>query len=102
MTPINFKETSHYSQIIVNGMACLFTDFRIDRKTLPETLYAYDLRDDEGDFSTIEKNVWCDHGGTILTDREIPMTEGNYTPVESYNFTDNEGSEKLLAMIESM
>lgn len=100
MSAINFKETHHYAQMLVNGIPCLFTDRRIERKTLPANLYVYDIRDgDDGDFASIERNVWCDHGGTILTDREIPMTEGNWTPIEDYTFTDNEASARLLAMI---
>lgn len=90
--------------MLVNGVPCLFTSLRIDRKTLPSNLYAYDIRDsDDGkDFFSIERNVRCDHAGTIITDQEIPMTEGDYTLIEDYNFIDNDGSEKLLAMIESI
>ncbi len=104
MKPINFKEITDYQAIVINDVPCLFTNYRIDRKTLPEPLRAYDLRDrDDGkDFFSIEPFVFVNHGGTILTDREIPMTEDVWTPVEEYNFTDNEGSTKLLALIDSL
>jgi hypothetical protein len=104
MPVINFKETAHYEQAIINGIPCLFNSLRIDRKTLPESLHAYDIRDsdDGGDFANIERNVWCNHAGTILTDREIPMTNGDWTPIEDYDFTDNDGSQKLLELIESL
>ena len=103
MKPINFKELTDYQAIVINDVPGLFTNYRIDRKTLPENLRAYDLRDrDDGkDFFSIEPNVLVNHGGTILTDREIPMTEYGWTPVKDYNFTDNESSSKLLAMVEA-
>jgi hypothetical protein len=103
MKPLNYKEINDYQAIIVNEVPCLFTNSRIDRATLPENLYAYDIQSDGGskDFVTIEKWVTVNHTGTILTDHEIPMTEGDFTSIEDYNFTDNEGSDKLLAMIES-
>jgi hypothetical protein len=84
-------------------VACLFSNLRIDRASLPDNLHAYDLRDsDDGrDFFSIEQFVFVNHGGTILTDHEIPMTEGDFTPIVDYNFKDNEWSDKLLAMIES-
>jgi hypothetical protein len=103
MKPVNYKEINDYQAIIVNGIPCLFTNYRIDRHTLPVNLHAYDIQSDGGseDFVAIKKWVTVNHTGTILTDREIPMTKGDYTPIEDYNFTDNEGSDKLLAMIES-
>jgi hypothetical protein len=103
MKPIHFKEITDYQPIVINGVPCLFTDCCIDKNSLPENLYAYDLRDsDNGEgFSSIEPFVLVNHGGTILTEREIPMTEDGSTPVKEYDFTDNEGSAKLLALIEA-
>ncbi len=96
-----FKEVSDYEPIIVNDIPGLFTNFRIERATLPENIHAYDIQGDGGNknFVAIKGFVAINHTGTILTDREIPMTEGNLTPVEDYNFIDNEGSQKLLATL---
>ena len=98
-----FKDISDYEPIIVNDIPCLFTNSRIERATLPENIHAYDIQGDGGDndFVAIKRYVLSNRTGTILTDREISMTEGNLTPVKDHNFTDNEGSDKLLATLKS-
>ena len=50
-----------------------FTDLRVDRKTIPEGLYAYDLRDADcsGDICQVQYIVWVNHFGTIITDKPI-------------------------------
>jgi hypothetical protein len=102
MRPIHYQEITDYCGIIVNEIPALFTNLRIDRTTLPENLFAYDIRGGcEGDFANIERYVYADHTGTILTDREIPMVESDFTPIEDYNFTGNEETEKLLKTVKS-
>jgi len=52
----------------------LFTCIRVDRDTVPEGWYAYDLREGEdGEFCTIENDVLVNHGGTFLTQQEIDL-----------------------------
>ena len=81
-----------FETIEINGLQALFTNSRIDRNSLPEGIYAYDIRhsDDGDEFATIQKKVIVNHAGTIITKEEIPMTCGDYTPVEDYNFTGEE------------
>lgn len=56
-----------------------FTNIRIDRNTIPEGMYAYDLREgDNGEFCTIEKNVMVNHGGTIILEKELNFGEEDY------------------------
>lgn len=51
-----------------------FTNGRVDRNTLPEGLYAYDIRGgDEIDFCTLEPNVCVNHTGTFICDIPVPM-----------------------------
>ena len=52
----------------------LFADARIDRATLPEGWYAYDLREDVrmGEFIEIKNgDILVNHFGTFLTQTEI-------------------------------
>ena len=52
----------------------LFADARIDRNTLPEGWYAYDLREDDEIAKCVEiKNgsIVVNHYGTFLTQKEI-------------------------------
>lgn len=46
----------------------VFADARIAEQDVPEGLYKYDLRysDETGEFTSIEKNVVANHGGTVL------------------------------------
>ena len=46
MKPISADETS-YERFEILGRDALFTNLRIDRKSLPDGLYAYDLRDSD-------------------------------------------------------
>lgn len=39
--------TEHYEEITVCGKPALFTNFRIKRDTVPDGLYAYDVRHDD-------------------------------------------------------
>ena len=49
-----------------------FTNFRVDRNTIPKDWYAYDIRTDcNGNFYTLEPNVLINHGGTFLTKKKL-------------------------------
>lgn len=86
MKPIHYSETD-FQKIEVNNIPALFTNARVDRDSLPKGYYAYDIRSgDRRDFSTIEPVVLINHTGTILTQRPIKMTKGDYTPIKDYNF----------------
>ena len=39
--------TKHYEEITVCGKPALFTNFRIKRDTVPDSLYVYDVRHDD-------------------------------------------------------
>lgn len=60
------------------GKVVLFTDGRIDPKTVPEGLYLYSLRhgDDDSIPLTVEKHVTVNHFGNIISKREIPFPDG--------------------------
>lgn len=79
---------------------CLFTSLRVARATVPEGLYAYDIRYDDDGIGIpcqIKEFVLVNHYGTIITDYKIkkakegvPIDEndlmflqGDYT-LESY------------------
>lgn len=80
MTPINFYDDLARGMgiVVVNGAPYLFTNMRIDRETIPDGYYAYDVRGSEGgagNFSEIKKWVLDNHWGTIIGKKEIPMDE---------------------------
>lgn len=75
----------------------LFTNARIDRKTVPDFLYAYDLRDEcDGIPCTIEKYVSVNHFGTIIASKPIELNSLGYGLIreDDYGFI---GDEMTLA-----
>ena len=53
----------------------VFTYERIAKQDVPEGLYKYDLRysDEIGEFTSIEKNVIVNHGGTVLLKEQLDL-----------------------------
>ena len=61
--------TEHYEEITVCGKPALFTSIRIRRDTIPDGLYAYDVRHDDecrGIPCEIAPFVMVNHWGTII------------------------------------
>ena len=61
--------TEHYEEITVCGKPALFTSIRIKRDTVPDGLYAYDVRHDDecrGIPCEIAPFVMVNHWGTII------------------------------------
>lgn len=74
----------------VDGVEVLFTCARLDRDTVPEGLYCYDVRETDG-FSgiaaTLEPFVVVNHWGTVLSREPFPMEEGYYQlGADSFNY----------------
>lgn len=90
MKPISVKEVDDWRKATINGIPMLFTDYRIDRSTVPAGIHAYDIRvgdDAENDFATLEPCVMANHTGTVLVKRPIPMPDG-YLPIAEYGLED--------------
>ena len=73
MKPISADETS-YERFEILSRDALFTCLRIDRKSLPDGLYAYDLRDSDdcdGTPSELKTFVMVNHWGTVIVKEPI-------------------------------
>lgn len=73
--------TEHYEEITVCGKPALFTNFRIKRDTVPDSLYVYDVRHDDdcrGIPCEIAPFIMVNHWGTIILAEpwSYPMTDG--------------------------
>ena len=65
--------------VINTGNKGYFTILRIDRETVPEGWYAYDVRHSAtGNICAIEKFVAVNHAGTFLTKQEVKMNKLGY------------------------
>lgn len=82
------KET--YELMEIDGRAVLFTNSRLDRATVPEGLFCYDVRDSDnldGSFAEIKSFIGVNHWGTILCREALPLDEsGSYYP-EDWSFS---------------
>ena len=73
MKPINANDVD-YERFEVLGHDALFTCLRIDRKTLPDGLHAYDLRDCDdctGDPCQLKNYILVNHWGTVIVREPI-------------------------------
>jgi hypothetical protein len=62
----------------VKGIECEFFDIRIDRKSIPEEKYFYEVRysdDDACEPCQIKKRIMVNFFGTIISDIELPLDE---------------------------
>ena len=76
MIPISIREEKSLEIVSVNNKPYMFTNMRIDRKSIPEGFVAYDVRDDDecgGTFAQIQWFVMVNHWGTIIGTDEIPL-----------------------------
>jgi demethoxyubiquinone hydroxylase (CLK1/Coq7/Cat5 family) len=72
-----------YAPVSLFDKPALFTNARIDRDTVPDGLYAYDIRHgDDGDAATVEKAVRVNHMGTVITAEPLDFGEADYIPLD--------------------
>lgn len=71
MKPMNANEAD-YEEFEILGREALFTNMRIDRNTLPDGLYAYDLRDEgDGEPNELKSFVLVNHWGTVVVKEPV-------------------------------
>ena len=76
-----YAREENFEYIELFGKPGLFTNARIDRDTVPEGWYAYDLRGsdyDPGEPVTVEPNVVVNHAGTILTHEPVSFPKEGF------------------------
>ena len=77
MRRLNFYDEK-FQEVTVKGITCRFSDMRIDRDTVPDGLYLYEVAgdDDIGDEpSRVKEAVLVNFIGTLITDTELPLGE---------------------------
>lgn len=70
-----------YEHIELFGKPALFSNYRIDKSTVPAGLYCYDLRGsdrDPGQPVSIEQNVLVNHAGCVLLPEALDIPEYGY------------------------
>jgi hypothetical protein len=86
-------DTEQYERAMLFDQPVLFIDERLPKKEIPTGMYAYDLRGSDYDFCrpvTLEKQVYVNHAGTILTAQPISIPESGKVDVKDKIVFDEE------------
>ena len=78
-----------FELVEIDGKETLFTTSRLDRTTVPEGLFCYDIRESEGFSSepvTLEPYVTVNHWGTVLSKEEFTLNDGGFYPIDDFNY----------------
>ncbi|MFT4105547.1 MAG: hypothetical protein QM657_07300 [Lacrimispora sp.] len=66
-------------KVEVRGIVCEFYDMRIDRTTIPEGKFLYEVADDDddgcGDPARIKVCILVNFFGTLICDRELALED---------------------------
>lgn len=100
MTRQNAMELS-WEKVEVLGKECLFNDLRVDRKTVPEGYFMYEVRhadEDWGEPCEIALGILVNFYGTLLSKEQFDL-EPNETKTNSYKYIDWENDWDYLGGI---
>ena len=84
-----------YDEVTIFDRPALFTECRIDRATVPEGVYRYELRhgdEDWGEPIELSRSLMVNFYGTVLTREPFQLPIGGWIPMEndSLSFLDGE------------
>jgi hypothetical protein len=77
MARYDYKKAK-FESVRVCGIPCMFVDIRIDRNTVPEEKYQYEIGGDDdsgGEPARVQKGVWANFFGTLICDQQLPLDE---------------------------
>ena len=57
----------------LGGVHAAYLDVRVDRNSLPESVYAYDVREGDYYLGSVEDSVMVNHSGTMFTKEPLTM-----------------------------
>lgn len=79
----------HFEKVSVCGIKCLFNDVRIERNTVPEGKYQYEIGGDDdsgGDPARVQRGVWVNFFGTLICDNPLPLGTDNVLWLQEGDF----------------
>lgn len=68
--------TEKFQKVSVCDISCDFSDMRIDRSTVPEERYQYEVAGDDdsgGDPARVQRGVLVNFFGTLISDVPLPL-----------------------------
>ena len=79
----------HFERVKVCGIPCLFHDSRIERSTVPDEKYLYEIGGDDesgGEPARVQRGVWVNFFGTLICDQLLPLGEDNVLWLQEGDF----------------
>lgn len=75
-------------QVEVKGIRCEFNDMRIDRNTIPEGKFLYEVADGDSDGipARIRHGIMVNFYGTLVCDSELPLGDDGVLWIEEGDF----------------
>lgn len=89
-----------YQEVTIFDRPALFTEYRIDRATVPEGVYRYELRhgdEDWGEPIELSRSLMVNFYGTVLTREPFQLPIDGWIPLESGNLSFQDGGCRTLA-----
>lgn len=68
----------HFQQVTVGGIDCRFSNARIDRKTVPEGKFQYEIAGDDmsgGEPVRVQCGILVQFFGTLISEQPLPLGE---------------------------
>ena len=68
-----------FEKVSVCGIECEFSDMRIDRNTVPEGKYQYEVGGDDdsgGEPARVQWGIMVNFFGTLISDEPLPIGDG--------------------------
>ena len=89
-----------YQEVTILGKPALFTECRLDRTTVPEGVYRYELRhadEDWGEPITLSRSILVNYYGTVLTREPFQLPVEGWIPLASDSLSFQDGGCRTLA-----
>ena len=89
-----------YQEVTIFDRPALFTECRIDRATVPEGVYRYELRhgdEDWGEPIELSRSLMVNFYGTVLTREPFQLPIDGWIPLESGSLSFQDGGCRTLA-----
>ena len=89
-----------YQEVTILGKPALFTECRIDRATVPEGVYRYELRHGDenwGEPVTLSRSILVNYYGSVLTREPFQLPVEGWIPLENDSLSFRDGGCRTLA-----
>jgi hypothetical protein len=91
--------TEDFSEVTVFNRPALFTPSRINRNTVPDGYYLYEVRHDDdcqGDAVQIARSIFVNHWGSLIVKEEIQLPSDGFLDIDPMDINYDTGDCKSM------